>query len=99
MRICFETLFGKRGGNFRDFAFAGAEYFRHNYLANAFFLARWCFWGIGLLILVGKQYYLVAGIPIRSGSYSEIPERKGRVAGGVTLGLGVLLLVLGFVNL
>lgn len=64
-----------------------------------FFLLGGVFGGIGLLILVGKRYYLVAGIPIRSGSYSEIPERKGRVAGGVTLGLGVLLLVLGFVNL
>lgn len=64
-----------------------------------FFLLGGVFGGIGLLILVGKQYYLVAGIPIRGGIYSEIPERKGRVAGGVTLGLGVLLLVLGFVNL
>lgn len=64
-----------------------------------FFLLGGVFGGIGMLILVGKQYYLVAGIPIRSGSYSEIPERKGRVVGGVTLGLGVLLLVLGFVNL
>lgn len=64
-----------------------------------FFLLGGVFGGIGLLILVGKQYYLVAGIPIRSGNYSEIPERKGRVAGGVTLGSGVLLLVLGFVHL
>ena len=60
-----------------------------------FLLLGGVFGGIGLLILVGKQYYLVAGIPIRSGCYSEIPERKG----GVILGLGVLLLVLGFVNL
>ena len=53
---------------------------------------------MGLLILLGKQYYLVAGIPLAQEYYSEIEIRKGKLVGRVMIGLGILLLILGFAN-
>lgn len=53
---------------------------------------------VGLLIFWGKQYYLVAGISPHSSSYSEIEKQKGRVLGGVTIGLGLLALLVGLVT-
>ena len=50
---------------------------------------------VGLLIFLDKQYYLVAGISPHSGGYSEIEKQKGRVLGGVTIGLGLLALLVG----
>ena len=53
---------------------------------------------VGLLIFWGKQYYLVAGISPHSGGYSAIEKQKGRVLGGVTIGLGLLALLVGLVT-
>ncbi|MDT2756847.1 hypothetical protein P7G51_05595 [Enterococcus asini] len=53
----------------------------------------------GLLILLGKQYYLAAGVSLRSKHYSNEDIRKGRFSGTVIIGLGILLEIIGLVSL
>lgn len=53
----------------------------------------------GLLILLGKQYYLAAGVSLRSEHYSNEDIRKGRFSGTVIIGLGILLEIIGLVSL
>ena len=53
----------------------------------------------GLLILVGKQYYLAAGVSLRSTHYSNEEIRQGRFSGRSVIGLGVLIGSIGLLSL